>query len=52
MGQYHPCGDIIDFPEIARKITSEEFQEALDETKAEGITRLDNRKRDFLFQWR
>ena len=52
MDQYHPCGDISDFPEIARKITSEEFQEALDEAKAEGITRLDNRKRDFLFQWR
>ena len=52
MDQYHPCGDINDFPEIARKITSEEFQEVLDEAKAEGITRLDNRKRDFLFQWR
>ena len=52
MDQYHPCGDISDFPELARKITSEEFQEALDEVKEEGITRLDNRKRDFLFQWR
>lgn len=52
MDQYHPCGSIKDFPEIARKITSEEFQEALNEAKTEGITRLDNRKRDFLFQWR
>ncbi|GAH15554.1 unnamed protein product, partial [marine sediment metagenome] len=52
MDQYHPCGDMSDFPELARKITSEEFREALDEAKEEGITRLDNRKRDFLFQWR
>ena len=52
MDQYHPCGDTSDFPELVRKVTSEEFQEALDEAKEEGITRLDNRKRDFLFQWR
>ena len=52
MDQYHPCGDISDLPGITRKLTSEEFQEALDEAKAEGITRLDNRKRAFLFQWR
>jgi putative pyruvate formate lyase activating enzyme len=52
MDQYQPCGDISDFPEIARRITPEELQEALDEAKAEGLARLDNRKRDFLFQWR
>jgi putative pyruvate formate lyase activating enzyme len=52
MDQYHPCGDTSNFPELARKVKPEEFQEALDAAKEEGITRLDNRKRDFLFQWR
>lgn len=52
MDQYHPCGDTSTFPELARKVKPEEFQEALDEAKEQGITRLDNRKRDFLFQWR
>ena len=52
MDQYHPCGAIKSFPELGRKITAEEFQEAIDDALSEGITRLDNRKRDFLFQWR
>ncbi len=52
MDQYHPCGDAYNFQELSRKITGEEFQEAIDEARSEGITRLDNHKRDFLFQWR
>ena len=35
MDQYYPCGNSNDFPELTRRITSEEFQEALDEAKEE-----------------
>lgn len=52
MDQYHPCGDINEFKELSRKITPEEFEDALQAAEAAGITRLDNKKRDFLFQWR
>jgi putative pyruvate formate lyase activating enzyme len=52
MDQYHPCGDLSPFPELARRITGEEFQKAMDAALAEGLTRLDNRKRDFLLHWR
>jgi putative pyruvate formate lyase activating enzyme len=52
MDQYRPCGDISRFPELSRPITREEFQEALDVARSEGITRLDNRQRGFLLHWR
>jgi putative pyruvate formate lyase activating enzyme len=41
MDQYHPCGWAYRFPEIARPITKEEFEEALEMTLQEGIHRLD-----------
>jgi putative pyruvate formate lyase activating enzyme len=42
MEQYHPCGDLIppDSP-LARRITREEFREAVRIAKEEGITRID-----------
>jgi len=53
MDQYHPCGKDLDrFPELDRRITPEEYREALDGASAEGITRLDNRQRGFLLHWR
>ena len=52
MDQYYPCGDIGEFKELSRKITPEEFQDAVQAAKAAGLSRLDNKERDFLFQWR
>ncbi len=52
MDQYHPCGDLKKFPELQRRITPEEYQEALDEAKTAGINRLDSKDRSFLLFWR
>jgi putative pyruvate formate lyase activating enzyme len=45
MDQYFPCGDIPASSPLGRRITGEEFQEALDLARAAGLTRLDNRRR-------
>jgi len=44
MDQYHPCGDRIpvDSP-LARRITWQEYDEALNLAAREGLTRLDRR---------
>ncbi len=42
MNQYRPCGNACHYPEIARAITSQEFEEALRIAKEEGIRRLDS----------
>jgi putative pyruvate formate lyase activating enzyme len=41
MDQYHPYGDAYRYPEIARPLTPEEFEEALEATRKAGIRRLD-----------
>jgi putative pyruvate formate lyase activating enzyme len=41
MDQYHPYGDAYRYPEIARPLTPEEFEEALEATRKAGIHRLD-----------
>jgi putative pyruvate formate lyase activating enzyme len=45
MDQYHPCGNIpLDSP-LRRRITAEEYDDAITAAKEEGITRLDNREK-------
>ena len=45
MDQYYPCGNIpVDSP-LQRRVTSEEYNEAIAIAKEEGITRLDKRER-------
>ncbi len=45
MDQYYPCGDIpLDSP-MRRRITTEEYDEAIARAKKEGITRLDKREK-------
>jgi putative pyruvate formate lyase activating enzyme len=45
MDQYYPCGNIpLDSP-LRRQITSEEYADAIDSAKKEGITRLDKREK-------
>jgi putative pyruvate formate lyase activating enzyme len=41
MDQYHPCGRADRYPDIDRSITPDEFEEALEITREEGIHRLD-----------
>ncbi|MFZ2448162.1 MAG: radical SAM protein [Syntrophobacteraceae bacterium] len=48
MGQYHPCGGAFRKPEISRRITSEEFRDALDAARRAGLTRLDDRHRHWV----
>jgi putative pyruvate formate lyase activating enzyme len=45
MDQYFPHGDIRPRSPLARRITGEEFEEALGLARAAGLTRLDSRER-------
>ncbi|MCK4487660.1 MAG: radical SAM protein, partial [Desulfobacterales bacterium] len=51
MAQYRPCGRASEVPALRRSITDEEYQEAIQMAHDEGINRLDERKRVFLFHW-
>ncbi|NVM56761.1 MAG: radical SAM protein [Desulfobacterales bacterium] len=51
MAQYRPCGRASEVPALRRGITDEEYQEAIEIARKEGITRLDERKRTFVFKW-
>jgi putative pyruvate formate lyase activating enzyme len=42
MAQYKPMHKAFDYPEIARRITSEEWQQALDCARKAGLTNLDH----------
>lgn len=48
MSQYHPCGGAIGEPDLGRRITSSEFDEALEMARHEGLTRLDERHRHWI----
>lgn len=41
MSQYYPCGDIPPGSPLNRRISAGEYQDALDEAKKAGLTRLD-----------
>ncbi len=51
MNQYRPCGGAAQFLELNRGLTSSEYQQALNDAQAAGITRLDQRQRRFLLNW-
>jgi len=44
MAQYHPCGDAGEHLPLNRRITSREYEEALEIAREEGIHRLDQRR--------
>lgn len=48
MDQYRPCGEAYKYPPLDRRITAEEYSEAITMAREEGITRLDPRKRTFI----
>ena len=41
MAQYHPCGEIPSDSPLSRRITQDEYTQAIRTARAEGITRLD-----------
>jgi putative pyruvate formate lyase activating enzyme len=45
MDQYHPCGDIPPRSPLARRISIQEFEDAVAAAKETGLTRLDQRER-------
>jgi putative pyruvate formate lyase activating enzyme len=51
MAQYRPCGRASEVPALARGITEDEYQEAMDRAAQAGITRLDKRQRTFALRW-
>lgn len=48
MPQYRPCGRAYEVPELATSLSDKEFDQALQEAREEGITRLDSPRRTFL----
>ena len=42
MDQYRPCGEAYNFPPLNRRITGEEYSEAISIVNEEGIHRLDS----------
>lgn len=48
MDQYHPCGEVLSRPHLARRITAREFEEALDAARRAGLWRLDERHKHWL----
>jgi len=45
MDQYHPCGDIPPRSPLGRRISSDEYEEALETARKAGLNRLDKRER-------
>lgn len=52
MDQYHPCGEALRHPKLRRRITQDEFQEALKAAREAGLSRLDERHKHWvLLDW-
>lgn len=48
MNQYYPCGTASRIPALKRRITTAEFEAAIDMARKAGIHRLDRRRRAFI----
>lgn len=51
MDQYYPCGDIPAGSPLERRITTDEFNDAIEAAKKAGLTRLDKREKHRLIWW-
>ncbi|MEM4723643.1 MAG: radical SAM protein [Candidatus Hadarchaeum sp.] len=51
MDQYRPCYKAYEYPELNRRITSEEYAEAVRLAQEAGLHRLDDRRARFFFLW-
>jgi putative pyruvate formate lyase activating enzyme len=45
MDQYHPCGNAAKYPPLDRRISRDEYEDAVNAAREEGISRLDRRER-------
>jgi putative pyruvate formate lyase activating enzyme len=45
MDQYRPCGDAQNLSDLSRRITREEYHQAVEDTRKAGLHRLDSRDR-------
>lgn len=50
MSQYRPCGRAAEISGLSSNLKTDEFQQAVQAAKAEGITRLDRPRRMFIFR--
>lgn len=50
MNQYRPCGRAGEMPALARSLSPREYEQAIADAKAEGITRLDERRWVFMIR--
>jgi putative pyruvate formate lyase activating enzyme len=50
MDQYRPCGNVHGHPSLSRRITTDEYQEALQMAKRCGLVRLDQRRAFRIFR--
>lgn len=50
MAQYRPCGTAYRVPGLDRSITAQEYHEAVESARSQGITRLDKRRRVFVLR--
>ena len=48
MAQYRPCFRAAKYPELNRRLSAEEYYEAVEAALAAGLHRLDDRPRRFL----
>ncbi len=48
MSQYHPCGEALKMPQIARTLTGSEFEAALNAAREAGLERLDERHKHWI----
>ncbi|MBI4772774.1 MAG: radical SAM protein [Deltaproteobacteria bacterium] len=51
MAQYRPCGEARKFPDLARSLSPEDYDEVLAGARKAGLIRLDGRQPKPLFQW-
>jgi putative pyruvate formate lyase activating enzyme len=47
MDQYHPAYKSHQYPELDRRLTSQEYQDAVEMAETAGLTNLDQRKSRF-----
>ncbi len=50
MAQYRPCGRATDLKGLARAVSSQEYRAAVQSARNEGLTRLDQPRRVFMFR--
>jgi putative pyruvate formate lyase activating enzyme len=51
MDQYRPCFNAHQYPPLNRRLTPDEYNEALKMTQEAGLNRLDERRRAFFLAW-